>query len=56
MRGLFTLIYVIIGAVVAQQHHYLAHLSTFSRVISAVLAIGLWPLVLLGVGLHVHVS
>lgn len=53
MRGILPLIYVIIGAVVAQQHHYLAHLSSVSQVISAVLAIALWPLVLLQVDLHV---
>jgi len=56
MRAIFPLIYVIIGAVVAQQHHYLAQLHTLSQVLSAVLAIGLWPLVLLGFNLHVHLK
>lgn len=54
MRSILPLIYVIIGAVVAQQHHYLAHLSTLSQVASAALAIGLWPLVLLQFNLHVN--
>ncbi len=53
MRGILPLIYVIIGAVIAQQHHYLVHLSSAAQVISAVLAIALWPLVLLQVNLHV---
>lgn len=53
MRSILALIYVVIGAVVAQQHHYLAHLSTVSDVISAALAIGLWPLVLLQFNLRV---
>ncbi len=56
MRGLLPLIYVIVGAIVAQQHHYFAHLNTFSQVISAVLAIVLWPLILLQVNLHVQVK
>lgn len=50
------LIYVVIGVVIAQQHHYLAHLHTFSQVLSAALAIGLWPLVLLGTNLHVSLK
>ena len=56
VRGILPLIYVIIGAVVAQQHHYFAHLHTLSQVISVVLAISLWPLILFGVNLHVHLK
>ena len=56
MRGIFPLIYVIIGAVVAQQHHFFVHLKTLSQVVSVVLAIALWPLILFGVNLHVHLS
>jgi hypothetical protein len=55
-RGILPLIYVIIGVVIAQQHHYLAHLNSLSQVISAVLAVTLWPLVLLQVNLHVNVK
>ncbi len=53
MRGIFPLIYVILGVVVALQNDYLTPLKTFSQVISAVLAITLWPLILLGVDLSV---
>ncbi len=54
MRGIFTIIYVLIGAVVANQHHFFTHLTTLSQVISAVLAIVLWPLITFGnVNLHV---
>ncbi|MBA3327048.1 MAG: hypothetical protein H0T43_01935 [Solirubrobacterales bacterium] len=56
MRAILPLIYVIIGAVVAQQNDYLTPLKTFSQVVSAVLAIGLWPLVLLDVSLNVSLS
>ncbi len=54
MRGIFTIIYVLVGAVVANQHHFFTHLTTLSQVISAVLAIVLWPLIVFGnVNLHV---
>ncbi len=56
MRGIFPVIYLIIGAVIAQQHHYFADLHTLSQVISAVLAVILWPLILLQVNLHVHLT
>jgi hypothetical protein len=53
MRGIVGLVYVIIGAVIAQQHHYLAHLNSLARVASAALAMVLWPLVLGHVNLHI---
>ncbi len=57
MRGLFPLIYVVIGAVIADQHHYFTHLQTLSQVVSAVLAILLWPLILLAhTNLHVNLK
>ena len=52
--GVLPLIYGIIGAVIASQHHYLAHLGTIKLIASAILAIALWPLILLGVDLHLH--
>lgn len=45
-------IYVVVGLLVAQSHHYFAHLSGAKPVASAVLAILLWPLVLLGISFH----
>ncbi len=53
MRGIIPVIYLIIGAVIAQQHHYFAHLNSLAHVASAALAIVLWPLVLLQVNLHI---
>lgn len=55
MRGIFPIIYVIIGAIVGNQHHYFAHLHTVSQIVSAFLAIALWPLILLHVNLHVMI-
>ncbi len=52
--GLGTLIYAIVGVVVASTHHYFSGPSGLKPVVSAVLAIALWPLILLGINLHVH--
>jgi hypothetical protein len=49
--GLFV-IYIIIGVIVAAGHHYFEHLDTVRPIASGVLAVLLWPLVLLGVSLH----
>ncbi len=51
LRRIFPVIYLVIGVLVASQHGYLAHLNTISHIFSAVLAIALWPLVLLGINL-----
>ena len=53
-RGLVGIVYVIAGVVVAASHHYHSHLNTLRLIASAVLAVVLWPLVLLGVNLHLH--
>jgi len=52
-RKLLGLIYVAIGIFVAASKDYLENLDTFKRVVSALLAILLWPLLLLGVDLHI---
>lgn len=51
--GIGGLIYLIIGIVLASTHHYLAHVATIKLILAALLAIVLWPLLLLGVNLHV---
>ncbi len=51
--GLGTIIWLIIGVIVASSHHYLNHADALKPIISALLAIVLWPLVLLGINLHV---
>ena len=52
--GIIGIVYLIIGLVVAANHHYLRHLDTWRLLVSGLLAILLWPLVLLGVDLHIH--
>jgi len=50
--SIITVVYLVIGAIVATQHHYFAHLGAIKLIVSALLALFLWPLVLLGVNLH----
>jgi len=54
--GLFTILWVVIGVLLARSHHYFVLLHTWREVASAALAIVLWPLLLLGISLHIHVS
>jgi hypothetical protein len=51
--GLVGLIYIIIGIVVAWEKHYIT-VGLLKGVLSALLAIFLWWLPLLGVNLHIH--
>jgi hypothetical protein len=53
LRRLIVLIYVVIGCFIAWDHGYLG-LAWLRALASALLAIFLWWLVLLGVNLHVH--
>jgi hypothetical protein len=52
IRRLVALVYVVVGVVVANSHHYFTHAGTLKGVVSAILAVLLWPLVLGGVNLH----
>jgi hypothetical protein len=52
-RNLVILVYIIIGLVVAWDRGY-ANLAWLKTLASALLAVFLWWLVLLGVNLHVH--
>jgi hypothetical protein len=52
--GILGVVYLVAGAIVAATHHYFAHLHTAKAIGSAVLAILLWPLILLGINLHIH--
>ena len=52
--SLGTIIYLIVGVVIAASHHYLTHTDSLKPIFSALLAIVLWPLVLLGINLHVR--
>jgi hypothetical protein len=47
------LVYVIVGVAVAASYDYFERLDTIRRFASALLAVLLWPLVLLGIDLHI---
>lgn len=49
------ILYVVIGIIVASNRGYLANLADIGNLLSAILAIALWPLVLLGIGLHITI-
>ena len=52
--SLGSIIWLVVGVLVASAHHYLANVDTFRLVVSAALGIVLWPLLLLGINLHIH--
>ena len=52
-RKLLLLVYIAIGVAVAASKDYLENLDTVKRLASAVLAIILWPLLLVGIDLHI---
>lgn len=50
---LVVVVWLVIGAVVAGSHHYFDNLGSLGAVITAILVVLLWPLVLLGVKIHI---
>ena len=49
--------YVVIGVIVATSHHDFPHLDGLKQLTSALFAVLLWPLVLIGVNLRIgHLS
>ena len=52
--SLLAIVWVGIGIAVAATHDYFEHVNGWRGVLSAVFAIFLWPLVLLGINLHIR--
>jgi hypothetical protein len=52
--SIVSFVYLVVGVVIADSHKYFVHLSTIKPLVSAALAIVLWPLILVGVNLHIH--
>jgi hypothetical protein len=50
--SLGAVIWLVVGVIVASSHHFLAHLQSTSEIGSAILAVLVWPLVLL----HIHIA
>ncbi len=51
--GIGGAIYLLIGVLVAVAQNYFDHLSTLGRLLSAILAVLLWPLLLLGIDIRI---
>ena len=49
MRNLIWIAYLVVGALVAADHDYFEHLGNVDNVASAILAVVLWPLLVLDV-------
>jgi hypothetical protein len=56
VRRLALLAYIVLGLMVASQHDYYAGLASVSRVVSAIVATALWPLILFGASLHLSLG
>lgn len=52
LGGVIFIVYIVIGVVVAAGNDYFENLDALKPIASAVIAVLLWPLVLLGVNLH----
>ena len=48
------IVYLVIGLIVASGHAFFANLDALMPILSAILAVLLWPLVILGVDLHLR--
>ena len=51
--SLGSIIYGVVGILVAAANNYFANADALRPVLSAVLAVALWPLVLIGIDLHI---
>jgi hypothetical protein len=48
------IVWIVVGLVLASRDGYLEHLDALMPILSAVLAVLLWPRLLFGINLHVH--
>jgi len=51
--GLLTIAYIVIGAFVAAANNYFSHVGSIEGIASAVIAILLWPLILIGIDIRI---
>jgi hypothetical protein len=47
------IVYLVLGLLVAASHNYFDHLSTLGRVLSAIIAVIIWPLLLIGIDVRI---
>jgi hypothetical protein len=48
------LVYVGVGVAIAASHDYFKNIEGWRGVVSAIFAVFLWPLILLGINLHIR--
>ena len=53
MSRLIVIIYVVIGVIIAANRDYFGDVSGFQDILSAILAVLLWPLIILGVDINI---
>ena len=53
LTTLVVAVYLAVGIIVANSHHYFRGLNDVKDFVSAILAVILWPLVLLSINLHI---
>ncbi len=56
MRSIGAIVYVVIGVVVASTHNYLGNIDGLGDILNLLLAILLWPLILLGVDFNLQIG
>jgi hypothetical protein len=54
LSSVLSIIYIIIGVIVAAGNNYFEHVDALKPLASAVLAVLLWPLILFGISLHLR--
>lgn len=47
-------VWLVVGAIVAATHNYWQNVHSLKAIGSGLLATVLWPLILLGINLHIH--
>ncbi len=52
MNGIIGVVYIVAGVFIANSQGYLANLTTLPHILSAILAVVLWPLLIMGINLH----
>jgi len=52
--SLLWVIYLVAGGIVSATHHYWRNVHAIKPIVSAILAVLLWPLLVLGINLHIH--
>lgn len=56
MKSIVAIVYIVIGILVAAQKDYLGNIGSIGDIINLLLAVLLWPLVLLGVKFNISVG